>query len=148
MLKRRQNEVKRNIFLFDEVKKHSRKSPEIQFKELNDKLRSSLSNQQIYWTMPAKTQTILSQKIEKLKQSNKLNKIYSLLKLLKLLNLRQNFFPLKIPISKKCSKPICISEMGPVLYLQDLKKKINGPWRLINSKMTKKLKKKEINSKV
>ena len=34
MLKKRQNEVKRNIFLFDEVKKHSRTSPEIQSKEL------------------------------------------------------------------------------------------------------------------
>ena len=35
MLKKRQNGVKRNNFLFDEVKKHSRTSPEIQFKELN-----------------------------------------------------------------------------------------------------------------
>ena len=35
MLKKRQNEVKRKIFLFDEVKKHSRTSPEIQSKELN-----------------------------------------------------------------------------------------------------------------
>ena len=35
MLKKRQNEVKRNIFLFDEVKKHSRTSPDVQFKELS-----------------------------------------------------------------------------------------------------------------
>ena len=35
MLKRRQNEVKRNIFLFDEVKKHSRTSPDEQFKEFS-----------------------------------------------------------------------------------------------------------------
>ena len=42
MLKKRQNEVKRNIFLFDEVKKHSRTSPEKQFKELNEKLRLTL----------------------------------------------------------------------------------------------------------
>ena len=35
MLKRRQNEVKRNIFLFDEVKKHSRTSPDVQFKEFS-----------------------------------------------------------------------------------------------------------------
>ena len=37
MWKKRQNEVKRNIFLFDE-KKHSRTSPEIQSKELNELL--------------------------------------------------------------------------------------------------------------
>ena len=35
MLKKRQNEVKRNIFLFDEVKKHSRRSPDVQFKEFS-----------------------------------------------------------------------------------------------------------------
>ena len=35
MLKRRQNEVKRNIFLFDEVKKHSKASPDVQFKEFS-----------------------------------------------------------------------------------------------------------------
>ena len=57
MLKRRQNEVKRNIFLFDEVKKHSRTSPEKQFKELNEKLRITLPDQQIKSTMPAKKQT-------------------------------------------------------------------------------------------
>ena len=35
MLKKRQNEVKRNIFLFDEVKKHSRTSPDVQLKEFS-----------------------------------------------------------------------------------------------------------------
>ena len=35
MLKKRQNEVKRNTFLFDEVKKHSRTSPDVQFKEFS-----------------------------------------------------------------------------------------------------------------
>ena len=35
MLKKRQNEVKRNIFIFDEVKKHSRTSPDVQFKEFS-----------------------------------------------------------------------------------------------------------------
>ena len=35
MLKKRQNEVKRNIFLFDEVKKHSRTSPDVQFKKFS-----------------------------------------------------------------------------------------------------------------
>ena len=33
--------------LLDEVKKHSRTSPEIQFKEMNEKLRSTLPDQQI-----------------------------------------------------------------------------------------------------
>ena len=35
MLKRRQNEVKRNIFLFDEVKKHNRTSPDEHIKEFS-----------------------------------------------------------------------------------------------------------------
>ena len=35
MLKKRQNEVKQNIFLFDEVKKHNRTSPDAQFKEFS-----------------------------------------------------------------------------------------------------------------
>ena len=35
MLKKRQNEVKRNTFLFDEVKKHSRTSPDVPFKEFS-----------------------------------------------------------------------------------------------------------------
>ena len=35
MLKKRQKEVKQNIFLFDEVKKHSRTSPDVQFKEFS-----------------------------------------------------------------------------------------------------------------
>ena len=34
-IKKWQNEVKRNIFLFDEVKKHSRTSPDVQFKEFS-----------------------------------------------------------------------------------------------------------------
>ena len=35
MLKQWQNEVKRNIFLLDEVKKHSRTSPDVQFNEFS-----------------------------------------------------------------------------------------------------------------
>ena len=61
-----------------------------------------------------------SSKIEKLKES-KLNKIYSLLKLTLAFKPKAKFFPLKIPISKICSKSIFVSEIGPVLYLQDLK---------------------------
>ena len=61
-LKKAANEVKRNIFLFDEVKKHSRKSPEIKFQKLNEKIRSTLPDQQINRTMPAKTQTKSSKK--------------------------------------------------------------------------------------
>ena len=49
MLKKRQNEVKLNIFLFDEVKKHSRTSPETQFKEMNENLKSTLTDQQVNW---------------------------------------------------------------------------------------------------
>ena len=67
-------------------------------------------------------QTKSSQNIEKLKQSNKLNKNILIAKTLKLLPLRQNLIPLNIPISKICSNPIFVSEIGPVLYLQDLKK--------------------------
>ena len=55
-------------------KKNSRTSSEIQFKELNKKLKSTLPDQQINSTKPAKTQTNSSQKIENLKQSNKLKK--------------------------------------------------------------------------
>ena len=80
----------------DEIKKHSGTSPEIQFKELNEKLRITLPDQQINSTMPAKTQTKSSQKIEK--QSNKLNKYIIIDKILKLLPLRQNLIPLNIPI--------------------------------------------------
>ena len=35
MLKKRQNEVKQNIFLFDEVKKHSTTSPDVQFRKFS-----------------------------------------------------------------------------------------------------------------
>ena len=56
MLKKRQNEVKRNIFLFDEVEKHSTTSPEIQSKELNEKQRKSQKDE--------------ISKVEKLKESN------------------------------------------------------------------------------
>ena len=103
----------------DEIKKHSRTSPEIQFKELNEKLRRTLPDQQINWTIPARAQTKSSQKIEKLKES-KLNKIYSLLKL-EAFKPMAIFFPLKIPISKISSKSIFVSEIGPAFYLQDLK---------------------------
>ena len=60
------------------------------------------------------------QKIEKLMES-KLNKNILIAKTLKPLNLRQSFFPSKIPIAKICSKPIFVFEIGPVIYLQVLK---------------------------
>ena len=65
------------------------------------------------------------QKIEKLKES-KQNKKYSLLKL-EAFKPKAKFFPFKKPISKICSKSIFVSEIGPVLYLQDLK---NTHWLL------------------
>ena len=52
----------RNKNLDDELKNSS---PEKQFKELNEKLRSTLPEHQINWTMPAKAETKSSQKIEK-----------------------------------------------------------------------------------
>ena len=109
--------------LFEEVKKHSRTSPEIQFKELKEKLRITLTSQQINSTMPAKTQTKSSK--NRNKQSNKRNKYIIIDKILKLLA-RQNLIPLSIPISKICSKPNFVSAIGAVLYLQGLKKLI-GP---------------------
>ena len=77
----------------DEIKKHSRTSPEIQFKELNEKLRRTLQEKQINWTIQARTQTKSSQKNEKLKES-KLNKIYSMLKL-EAFKPKAKFFPFK-----------------------------------------------------
>ena len=115
-------------------KKHSKTCPDIQFKELSEKLRFTLPEKQINSTMPAKTQTKSSQKIEK--QTNKLNKFIVLHKTWKLLPLRHNLTPWNIPISKICSKPKFVSEIGAVLYLQGLKK-FNGPWRSINSKIFK-----------
>ena len=56
MLKKRQSEVKRSIFLFDEVKKHSRTSPELQSKELNEI--------QAQFTWPADQLNNPSQKVE------------------------------------------------------------------------------------
>ena len=67
--------------------------------------------------MPAITQTKSSQKIE-----NKINKYIIIDKTLKLLPLRQNLIPLNIPISKICSKPNFVSQIGAVLYQQGLKK--------------------------
>ena len=75
--------------------------------------------------MPARTQT-KSSKIEKLQES-KLNKNKLIAKIL--LNLRHNFSPLKIPISKIFSKIIFIFDIGPLLYLQDLKK-IHWPLKI------------------
>ena len=96
-------------------KKHSRTSPEIQFRALNEKLGITLSDQKINSAMPAKTQPKSSQKKLRNKQSNKLNKYIIIDKTLKFLPLRQNLIPLNIPISKICSKPNFVSEMGAVL---------------------------------
>ena len=74
--------------------------------------------------MPAKTQTKLSQKIEK--QIIKLNKNIFIAKTLMLLPIRQNLIPIYVHFSKVCSKPIFDSQIAAVLYLQRLKKFI-GP---------------------
>ena len=72
--------------------------------------------------MLAKTQTKSSREFEKLKQPMKLNKKILIAKTLEAFTRRQTLFPLNIPILKISSKPIFVSEIGPVLYLRDLKK--------------------------
>ena len=60
------------------------------------------------------------QKIEKQKES-KLNKNILIAKTLEAFKPKANFLPSKIPMSKISSKPNFVSEIGPVLHLQDLK---------------------------
>ena len=48
--------LKKDVRNEKKLKKHRRTSPEKQFKELNEKLRRSLPDQQINGTMPARTQ--------------------------------------------------------------------------------------------
>ena len=120
-------------------KKHSRTSPQKQFKELKEKRRRTLPDHQINWTVPARTQKS-SIKIEKLKNQN-WTKLYSLLKLLKLLKLRQNFFPIKIPISKHVENQFLFLK-SVQYYIGKTWKIFIGPWRTINSKMNKEFRKK------
>ena len=49
---------------------------------------------------------------------------------MKLLPLKQNLTPLNIPIPKTFSEPNFVSEIGPVLYLQDLKKFIGQKFKM------------------
>ena len=74
--------------------------------------------------MPARTRK-LSQKIEKLKES-KLNKYIHIATTLEAFKPKAKFSPFKNTYFKICSKPNFASEIGPVLYLQDLKN-ILGP---------------------
>ena len=76
------------------LKIHSRTSPEIQFKELKEKLRRTLPDQQITWTISARTHTKLSHKIEKLKESN-LNKNILIAKNLEAFKAKAKFFSFK-----------------------------------------------------
>ena len=70
-------------------------------------------------TLPARTQK--SSKNENVKES-KLNKNILIAKTLEAFKPKAKFFfPLQLPISKICSKPIFVSEIGPVLDLQDLR---------------------------
>ena len=114
-------------------KKHSRTSPEIQFKELNDKLRSTLSDKQSNWTIPAKTQTkIIINKLRN-KQWNKNILIFSFYPegiyywsfqkyTIEAFIPKAKIGPFKYTYFKICSKSISISESGPVLNLQYLNK--------------------------
>ena len=67
-------------------------------------------------------------KIDKLKES-RLNKNILIARTLEAFKPKAKFFPLKIHIFKVCSKPIFASEIGQVLYLQDLKK-IHWPLKI------------------
>ena len=69
MLKKRQNEVKQNIFLFDEVKKHSRTSPDVQFKEF------SLTKQKTRprMAMSELRKPLLKNQIKKIRKKQKIN---------------------------------------------------------------------------
>ena len=87
---------------------------------MNEKLRITLPDQHSNSTMPAKTQTKSSKRLRNI-QSNKLNKYIIIDKTLKRLPQRQNLIPLNIPISKICSKPKFVSEIGAVLHQQGLK---------------------------
>ena len=69
--------------------------------------------------MPARTQTKSSKKIEKLKES-KLNKNILIAKTLEALKPKAKYFPFKNIYFKNMFKTN-FSEIGPVLYLQDLK---------------------------
>ena len=62
-----------------------------------------------------------------------------MLKFLKLLLLRKNLTPLHILISNICSRPNLIFEIGPVLYLHDLKKN-HWPLKPENDRNIKKVK--------
>ena len=67
MLKKRQNEVKRNIFLFDEVKKHSRTSPDVQFNKFpltKQKTRPRTDYEWIWKTISKKNQIKNKKKTE------------------------------------------------------------------------------------
>ena len=121
-------------------KKHSRTSPEIQFKELNEKLRRTLTDQQINRTFPPRTQTKSSQKIEKLKES-KLNKIYSLLKL-EAFKPMPKFSPFKKTLFQKYVQNQFLFLKSVQYYICKTWKVFIGPWRsMINSKWPKNLKK-------
>ena len=84
---------------------------------------TSISNEQ--W-QPEHKQT--HQIIEKQKEP-KLNKNILIAKTLEAFKTKAKFFPFKIPIPKKCSKPILVPEIGPVLYQPDLKK-IHWPLKI------------------
>ena len=88
----------------------------------------------------------LSQKVQKPKQWNKLNKNIFIAKTLEAFTRRQNLIPKNIPTSKIGSKPFFVSEVGPVLYLQDLKKSLANENRL-TQKLTEEFRKIEINFK-
>ena len=111
-------------------KKLSRTSPEIQFKNW-------MKNLEVLW--PADQLNNNSQNTSKIIpknwKTNKLNKNILIAKTLKASTSWSKFDPFEDTFLKICSKPISVSEISTVLYLQDLRKFID-PWRSVNSKMT------------
>ena len=79
--------------------------------------------------MPARTQTKLSQKLEKLKQSNKINKNILIAKSLEALTNKAKFDPIIYTSFKSMreTETIIFVEIGRVLYLKDL---IKTQWLL------------------
>ena len=138
--------VRQNKYLLDEVKKHSRRSHEIQFKGLNEKLRRNLPDQQINWTMPASTQKSLK-KIEQLKES-KTNKNILIVKTLEAFKHRAKIFSFKNTYFKNLFKNnICFWNRSSIISARPEKYSLALEYRLTR-KWPKKLRKKEINCKL
>ena len=119
----------------DETKKHSRTSPEIQFKEMIEKLRRTLPGQQINWTMPARTKkSSKNWETKRIKTKQK----QTLAKTLEAFKPKAKFFPYKNIYYQKYVQHQFLFLKSVQYYICKTWKIFIGPWRSINSKMTKK----------